>query len=80
MPSDEDLSAARPPCRQTQREGGGEPPPRKLPYIVIVIDEFADLMMVAPKDVETVGGAHRAEGARGGDAPDPRHPAAVAST
>lgn len=30
-----------------------EQAPRKLPYIVIVIDEFADLMMVAAKDVET---------------------------
>ena len=29
-----------------------EPPARKLPYIVIVIDEFADLMMVASKDVD----------------------------
>jgi len=29
------------------------PPPRKLPYIVVLIDEFADLMMVASKEVET---------------------------
>ncbi len=28
-------------------------PPKALPYIVVIIDEFADLMMCAPKEVET---------------------------
>jgi DNA segregation ATPase FtsK/SpoIIIE, S-DNA-T family len=32
--------------------GAGTEPPHKLPYIVVVIDEFADLMMCAPKEVE----------------------------
>ncbi len=36
----------------TSERGPSEEPPRKLPYIVVVIDEFADLMMCAPKEVE----------------------------
>ena len=39
--------------RRRRRRSRAEEKPTKLPYIVIVIDEFADLMMVAPKDVET---------------------------
>jgi len=42
IPTDEAAAPAAP----------ATPLPRKLPYIVIVIDEFADLMMCASKDVE----------------------------
>jgi DNA segregation ATPase FtsK/SpoIIIE, S-DNA-T family len=31
----------------------GEPLPERLPYIVAIIDELADLMMVAPAEIET---------------------------
>ncbi len=35
-----------------EEQGGEDEPPEKLPFIVIIIDELADLMMVASKDVE----------------------------
>lgn len=61
---DKELAEAKPPPEPVQLELGEdddpldmtfeEPPPEKkrLPFIVIVIDELADLMMVAAKEVE----------------------------
>lgn len=37
---------------QLMKESGDENVPAKLPYIVVVVDELADLMMVAAKEVE----------------------------
>jgi len=37
---------------ETYEEKKVDPPTEKMPYIVIVIDELADLMMTSPKDVE----------------------------
>jgi S-DNA-T family DNA segregation ATPase FtsK/SpoIIIE len=38
---------------QERKDGGGEAEvPERLPYVVIVIDEFADLMMMNARDVE----------------------------
>ena len=41
----------------------------KLPYIVIIIDELADLMMVASREVEQCISRPRRQGARGGHPP-----------
>ena len=39
--------------RMAERDENGECPYKHMPYIVIVVDEFADLMMVSGKEIET---------------------------
>ena len=62
------------PSRRARRATA--PLPEKLPFIVIVVDEFADLMMQQGKEVEAARGAPRAEGARRRHARHPRDAAA----
>lgn len=37
---------------EKESPSGDEPPPVKLPWIVVIVDELADLMMVSSRDVE----------------------------
>jgi len=44
---------SRPPEPEPVLDDNGEPIPQKLPFIVVIIDEMADIMLTARQDVET---------------------------
>ena len=44
---------ARPAAKEVVLDDDGEPIPARLPHIVVIIDELADIMMTAKGDVET---------------------------
>ena len=67
------------PLRKPKEQGGRLRESRVhggiLPYIVVVIDELADLMMTVAAEGRDPARDARAEGARDRDPPDPRHAA-----